>query len=679
MSHLLQSKLERQVKRTYTIGVRFEGTTRKKRRHNELRANTIIRELQQAIGKKITPTKMDETLDLVRQEKKLSGTKGAAKLAAYFKDRSNLGQIAYLTILAAANGTHDRERKIKHFCQFLHDESTAAIEWLVFGRSPYLEWLLQHRLQVAYDYSRNLIYSARRTVDSFLPTEHQLVSALPELSQDVIAIGIDQFARTIQETFTKKEKLSIQQKSFLKKLTVVQQHHQLIAEAIHRWLIEWNSSIEDPAFTLSRWRQFKRFVRGVEKWVEIITEKKIKKYSYLSVLRGCLISALLPYYQQGETVKELIENKIICAERLIAKPFRKNSCDRNTLISLSLLMGSKYVVGRPGSSTVMTKLAVEKGGFTITIWPPRRKKELLTAQLRFHSRLQEMFTNGARLKLLILRSTSGPSGKLLVDLVLEGCYWMFLSSRRLINLPLSLQLPPEPVKGLGIDINRIGPDMLAFSEQVSLPADIRAAITHYLRLEPVLKTLHYKLTMSEKAGVFSPYYRQLKQQLAFVYARRARLRKELHRLSCTLTAQVLVQTRSPILCVEDLRLTVRGTRGALAKAILTMPDELDLYDRAILLVYYHTGVIITLHRVDPRNTSRGVHVGCSANSAGRLRRSRKNYDLAPCSSCGSSVNTHSNAACLIRDKGLLSISSSFPSSSSLFASPAIVSPSPTLE
>ncbi|MHA2248227.1 MAG: hypothetical protein ACXADY_24975 [Candidatus Hodarchaeales archaeon] len=61
----LQAKLETSVKRTYTIGARFEGNTRKRRRQNELQANNIIRELQQTIGQIITPTKMDETLEFV--------------------------------------------------------------------------------------------------------------------------------------------------------------------------------------------------------------------------------------------------------------------------------------------------------------------------------------------------------------------------------------------------------------------------------------------------------------------------------------------------------------------------------------------------------------------------------------------------------------------------------------
>ena len=661
MTAQLQAKLERTVKRTYTIGARFEGITRKHRRQNELRANNIIGELQQTIGAIITPTKMDETLEFVRQEKNMSGTKGAAKLAAYFRDRSNLGQVAYVTMLAAANGTLDRERKIRQFCTFLQEDQPAAVEWLVFGRAPYLEWKLQHWLKVAYDYSRNLVHSARRTIDSHLPAEHQLLSSLPEISRKEILVAIEQFFHSINEAFTKEEKLSPRQKSFIQKLTLIHQHRHLITEALYRWIIEWNHLINDSSPRLSRWRQFKQFTRGVEEWVEVITDKKTRKYSYLSVLRGCLVSALFPLYQEDKTVKRLIENGTICAKHLVAKPFRIKTNNKRSLIPLSLLMGSKYVVGRPGSSTVMTELAANDGGFAITIWPPRRMKETLVAQLRFHRRIREMFANGAKLVLLILRSTPSPSGKILIDLVLEGQYWMFLSNRRFENLPLEIQVPVEPVKGIGLDINRISRYMLAYSEEVTLPVDVRAAIRHYLHLEKVLKKLHRGLTIRNRlcentsSPVHQARYEKLTQELTLVYARRASIRKELHRLSCIVTAQVLLKTKSPIFCVEDLQLTARGTRHALAKAILNMPDDIDLYERVVLLVLYLTGIAVALRRVDPRYTSQGKHIDCSADPAGKVLRSRDSYDLAPCSACGSLVNTHHNAACLIRDKGLLQV------------------------
>ncbi len=88
-----------------------------------------------------------------------------------------------------------------------------------------------------------------------------------------------------------------------------------------------------------------------------------------------------------------------------------------------------------------------------------------------------------------------------------------------------------------------------------------------------------------------------------------------------------------------------------------MPDEIDLYERAILLVFYLTEAAVILLRVDPRFTSQGFHVDCPVDPIGRVLRSYDTYDVAPCSACGAMVNTHHNAACLIRDKGLFQYSS----------------------
>ncbi|MFQ5981135.1 MAG: hypothetical protein ACE5OZ_23585 [Candidatus Heimdallarchaeota archaeon] len=94
---------------------------------------------------------------------------------------------------------------------------------------------------------------------------------------------------------------------------------------------------------------------------------------------------------------------------------------------LPLVMGSKYVVGRPGNNALVTDLLRQSGEIQLQIWRPRRKKYALTETLRVHPKLRKFLTNGATLKLLVLRSGLPPAGKLRVSLVLEGHYWMFLS------------------------------------------------------------------------------------------------------------------------------------------------------------------------------------------------------------------------------------------------------------
>ncbi len=669
MSSSQPLKLTTQVTRTYTTGLRFEGNNRKDRRNNELQANTIICELQQQIRKKITEEKVDSTLDIVRQQQQpqLQGTKGAAVLAKKYKDRSNLGQVAYLTLLNAAKGAIDREKKVATFIKRLQQEPSAAIEWLVFGRSPYLEWTLQHQLYIAYDYSRNLIHSARRTVDKYLPEHYQLVSPLPSLSNTSLITAIEQYHKMIKDRFDLQQKLSPRQKQYAKKLATIYNHRLLFAEALSHWINDWNNG---RSLNTSRWRFLKQFTLGVEEWLELEEDKKdkkdkkvkkVKKHSYLSTIRGILVHALVPYFNNGTAVNELIDHGILRPEHMVARPFReekKINQNKKKLIPLSLLMGSKYVVGRPGSSTVMTSLAKTKGSFTITIWPPYHRKKALSAIIRFSKKLRQYLANGARLQLLVLRSSPAPSNKLLVDVVFTGECRMFLSTAFLKNNSLEFTLPLSGSPALGIDVNRIGPYVLAFSEHTTLPAGLTTVMNRYLHLEKVLPSLYrcfarWKNLYDRRPSSFRQR-RVLKfsRELSFVYARRKRLLSEIHRQCSQLIAHVVFQTGSSLLAIEDLHLSARGTRGALAKTILSMPDGVDLFTRALLLVEHFSGYCVTLRSVNPAYTSTGPHVGCPSSSAGHLTRSSSSYDFVLCPSCDSLVNTHFNAACLIRDRAL---------------------------
>ena len=561
-------------------------------------------------------------------------------------------------MLNAAKVTFDKERKIARFIDKLQHESVAAIEWLVFGRSPYLEWYLQYQLRVAYDYSRNLIHSARRTVDNHLPKELQLDQPLPEPTTTDFLRAIDQLYQDNFNKYSTDNKPSDRQKKFYQKVSVVCQYRQQLATKYYQWLLEWNQSLIKGQKSTSRWKALKRFCRDVEEWLVTITGKKIPKHSYLSVLRRILVLALLPHYNDGRTVIELIESGIIKPEWLVVRPFRDKDVTKRKLIPLSLLMGSNYVVGRPGSATVMTELALKQGQFNITIWSPRHKKGALIATVHLHRKLQEFLTNGARIKLLIIRGTTLPSCKLKVDLVLEGHYWMFLSRKALHNSQPVINSLSKPVTGIGIDINRIGNHLLAFSEEVVLPKGLLTLSYRYLHLEEVLRQLHRCLSKREQSFTKHPSsfnnYRLLKiqQELQSVYTRRKRLLSEIHRQCSRLVSQVLLLTDSPLLCVEDLHLTVCGSRGPLAKAILSMPDGLDLYQRAILLVKWLTGREVTLRLVSPAYTSQGLHVGCPAPVAGRLTRVSGSYDYVRCPACGSLVNSHTNAARVILARGL---------------------------
>ena len=81
-------------------------------------------------------------------------------------------------------------------------------------------------------------------------------------------------------------------------------------------------------------------------------------------------------------------------------------------------------------------------------------------------------------------------------------------------------------------------------------------------------------------------------------------------------------------------------------------DEVDLFERSTLVASWITGETIQLVPVDPRNTSRGKHIGCPADPSGKIRRTKGQYDIGICTGCNQSINTHQHAAQVIRARAV---------------------------
>jgi hypothetical protein len=77
-----------------------------------------------------------------------------------------------------------------------------------------------------------------------------------------------------------------------------------------------------------------------------------------------------------------------------------------------------------------------------------------------------------------------------------------------------------------------------------------------------------------------------------------------------------------------------------------MPDEVNIFEQAVILASTYRGVEIRLTQVNPYGTSSTNYV-CSR----KMLRGPGQWDYAKCSLCGIEVNTHLNAAKFIRDSG----------------------------
>jgi len=119
----------------------------------------------------------------------------------------------------------------------------------------------------------------------------------------------------------------------------------------------------------------------------------------------------------------------------------------------------------------------------------------------------------------------------------------------------------------------------------------------------------------------------------------------------------MVKKKTKILKIERLTTDPTGTKGALAKAIYTMPDSLFIYKKAVWLASLELGYDVQLETVPPYHTST-IHYRCG----GSLTRQPCQYDVAPCTKCGQKVPTHANAAQNIASlSGTLLTPDSFPS------------------
>ena len=181
--------------------------------------------------------------------------------------------------------------------------------------------------------------------------------------------------------------------------------------------------------------------------------------------------------------------------------------------------------------------------------------------------------------------------------------------------------------------------MLAFNTPLSIPPELLLLAEQYTHLsDKTLPELHLGLLRKRKASDVHGFCK-LQGELNRVYTRRTKLLRELTRLLPHFIAAMIVKKQCKILKIEMLTVDPTNTKGALAKAIYTMPDNLFIYKKAVWLASQELGYDVQLESVLPFHTST-LHYGCG----GTLVRLQYQYDYAPCKKCGRKINTHTNAA-----------------------------------
>ena len=601
--------------------------------------NQRIRTLEEQQYQLLTPQVIKKAVELHRTNPKEGFF--TRQLCKEVGKSPNIAESAFHWLYIAIKGKIDKEQKVQRLFNFLGKNPQQLIEWLIFGRSPYTERSLENFWRLRRRYIINLLTSTRFQTDSYWRKKHknlyisdflQLNALLPTCSQPEVLQALDDALFYQHHEFSLILQLTKNQKAFLKKLKQLKKEQSTVVPFLTSW-------INSPQ--ASRWKSLKILA---EQLAQIIGKPSRKLFS---AVRLIVVFTLFDQYMQS--VPQLV--KALPIANIVPPPFKRKKKGR---LPIKLLMKKNYVITRQGNAQELTE-QVKKQGWT-ELGFPRKGKQRITAQVHLPQKAVEYIQNGAHIKVFQVSSGQAPNYKPRVDVVLEGAHSCFHSSSLLHHYLRNI--PSKKTSILGIDINRLGQYMVAFNTSVVLPQDILELAEHYEHLsENVLPELNQGFLRKRKE-YDSHGCCKLKGELNRVYTRRHRILREITLLLPHFLAAVMVKKKCQVLKIERLTADPTGTKGALAKAIYTMPDSLFIYKKAVWLASLELDYDVQLEAVRPYYTST-IHYGCG----GVLTRQKGQYDVVPCKKCGQQVNTHDNAAHNIASlPGTLLPNDSFPSS-----------------
>jgi len=611
--------LNSKVLRTYSLGIKFEGN-RSQRRAQEKEANQRVKGLQVRQEDMIFNREtINASLNIARQLPNKDSKFASAVIQESTKNYSNIGKSAYYLLHIASKGTIDREKKVSNLFFFLKKWKMQAVEWMIFGRSPRVETTLQYKWKAKRIYVINFLYSTRRQLNKLVPNQLKFNTTLPLFSEKELKQAIEQFYTEKVEEMSLLELLP-KQKTFLSNLELLSKNKDIIAPLLKTWIYSSHKS---------RWRSLK--ILSIEIANILDEENRV----LFSALRSVIVSAL--FSKLGKTVLKIIENSN--TDQCVSPPFNRIKKGRMPII---LLMKKDYVIIRPGNAKKMTELALKDGSFDLGF--PLKGFLRIDGSLIFPKKVVEYIKNGAKIKVLQIQSGHAPSYKLRVSVILEGSVKLFLSTKLVRDLCKRIKTKPTEV--LGLDINRLSNYMLVFSNNVPLPKQLKLLIHRYHDLNSrVIPQMSYSLKTKGRAK--NPHkYLKTKGELNRIYHKKKKILSEIKHYVPYFVAAVLIRSKSSYLCIENLNFDPRGKKRSLAKAFYSMPDEMDIFEKAILIASKISSKQIKLIHINPRGTS-SYHYNCK----GRLSREHHYYDKALCNKCGSIINTQVNAALNIREKG----------------------------
>lgn len=503
----------------------------------------------------------------------------------------------YHQLLTSCKGYIDRINKVRDIFEFMNDNPTEFISWILWQRSTYTNIIYAKKWNVKFWYVDNLMRGVHsRYFGNYLPC------FLREISDKEFRDAID----IILEGFG--DDLTDRQKTFVNKL------------------LKLKTLDLQLEFIPTGWKHLKM-------WVDNLDLHR----SWMPVFRSILSQVYLLDYKG--MIKKLKTAKV---NELLRIPFQKldekisnnknikYSLTKKAKLSYQMVSGPKYVVRRE-NNTKSLDLMRKQGYFVLQFkFLEDKWQDAIVVRVKPSRKMRTFLDKEITLRSMVVLVPR--SNDVDIQLIFEGDIEDFICTDHLKN-----KIAINNADTIGIDLNRRGEYAVVSNLTVEVPDEI---VEQSRRWDVVLDKIGHLQYLQSKTD--NEWRKSIYQfQIGDLYRRKRNLRKDYHLRLANWVGLQMVSSDANKLVIEDLNVRTYGTKGALAKAIESMADDTSLYVREVMAVRKFTGKDVELVKTSAHNSSR-IHVDCG----GRLKRDfcKNQYDIAQCSKCGKMVNTHKNAA-----------------------------------
>ena len=128
----------------------------------------------------------------------------AAVFAVHCRDRSNLGQVSFLRLVAAGRGFLDAQDKVKLLQAHFAAERDEFLSFLLFRRATWTELLVARHYCTAYSWARNFVVGAANKFQAAIQTAGVHLPEVRALTAPEVRQAVGEVAGEVQESLAEK-------------------------------------------------------------------------------------------------------------------------------------------------------------------------------------------------------------------------------------------------------------------------------------------------------------------------------------------------------------------------------------------------------------------------------------------------------------------------------------------